>query len=135
MSEARPRGANVGRAAATVSVLFLVAAALAIGDVGSCGDEVLHVEQGERLLRYYRTSGADRSALSFRNLRLYGGLFDLLSTLSVGALPGLPAHHVRHALTALSGSVGVYFAARIAALFGGAPAAWLAGLLLLTTPR
>ena len=45
-------------------------------DFGITGDEEVQKIYGEKILSYFETDGEDKSALDYKNLYYYGGLFD-----------------------------------------------------------
>ena len=55
-----------------VAVLMLAT----VGDYGMTGDEGVQHRYGRRLLRYYLTLGADRSAAADEDVSMYGGFFE-----------------------------------------------------------
>ncbi len=116
------------------AIIFALAGAFLLPQVGISFDEPLHREQGIRLLRYYASGGADLGFEQLINLRFYGGLFDLAGALLERALGTTPWHVGRHALTLGCGALGVALAAAIAARLGGRRAGWTAGVFLAATP-
>jgi hypothetical protein len=84
---------------------------------------------GERLVALYGSGFADQRALSFVNLYMYGGGFDLFAALAARVLP-LDVFEVRRLAGAVVGLIGLLVTWRIGRRIGG-PAAGLIGLLLL----
>jgi len=83
----RPALAAFGRSdASTVSLLgALVLVVLAtFGDYAISNDEEVQQHYGELIIAYYTSGFADRAAFGFRNLYLYGGLFDIVAVLLGG---------------------------------------------------
>lgn len=95
-------------------------------------EEVQHV-YGRLLLDYYRSGLIDLAAFQYKNLYLYGGLFDLLAASAERLLPAMNVWDLRHLLTALFGVGGLFAVYRTARLLAGEAAALSAvGLLMLT---
>lgn len=83
---------------------------LSFGQHGISNDEEVQHIYGRLLLAYYQSGLTDLSAFGYKNLYLYGGLFDMLAALGEACLP-LPLWDMRHLLSALfgmAGMVGVY---------------------------
>ncbi len=75
---------------ATAAGVLLLTAAVAIAtfrDYGLGWDDYTHSQYGQLLLSLYGSGFADKRALSFVNLYMYGGGFDILATLSAKILP------------------------------------------------
>src|ERR1700732_5247538 len=72
-----------------VAVLVAVAgvALMTFRDYGLGWDDYTHSEYGELLLALYGSGFADRRALSFVNLYMYGGGFDMLAALGAKGAP------------------------------------------------
>jgi hypothetical protein len=113
-------------------VLLVVAPRLAL-DAGITWDEPAQLEYGNRVLAWFRSAGRDTSALSYRDLYLYGGLFDLPAQWLVSLLPFPPAD-TRHVLTALVALLGVVATWLCANSIAGARAGFIAALVLVLTP-
>src|SRR5438132_9511364 len=73
---------RVDRAAVAVLVIVAAIAALTFRDYGLGWDDYTHAQYGDLLLALYRSGFADRRALSFVNLYMYGGGFDMLAALA-----------------------------------------------------
>jgi hypothetical protein len=114
-----------------VLVLFLVAAAAALTfrSYGLGWDDYTHAQYGELLLTYYRSGFADQRALSFVNLEMYGGGFDMAAELLAKFLP-LNLFETRRLAGALIGVIGLAVTWRLARRLGG-PAAGLVAVILL----
>jgi 4-amino-4-deoxy-L-arabinose transferase-like glycosyltransferase len=116
-------------------VLALVAllAGLTFRDYGLGWDDFSHAQYGALLLKYYQSSLTDQSALSFVNLYLYGGGFDMAAALLAKVLPfGL--FETRRLAGAVIGLIGLFATWRIARRAGGSMAGFAALLLLATCP-
>lgn len=96
-------------------------------------DDYTHSEYGDLLLAYYSSGFTDRRALSFVNLYMYGGGFDLLCALVDKVLP-IDLFEVRRLVGALVGIVGLAVVWRLARRLGGAVAGLLSLVLLATIP-
>lgn len=94
---------------------------------GISGDEVDMNEYGKTILDYFLSFGSDKSvfrtseeivAAKIYNynrdnvVQYYGGLFDLICAI-VNKFSPLDEYTTRHVLNALTGFIGIYFAARI----------------------
>jgi hypothetical protein len=135
-ASARKRSHSVNIAdVIAVGVLLLVAAiaALTFRDYGLGWDDYAHAEYGDLLLALYGSGFADRRALSFVNLYMYGGAFDMLAALLAKALPfGL--FETRRLTGAIVGVAGLIITWRIARRVAGPPGGLIALLLLATCP-
>jgi hypothetical protein len=117
------------RLALAVLVLAACVAGVIFRDYGLGWDDFAHAEYGERLVALYSSGFADQGALSFVNLYMYGGGFDLLAALAAKVLP-LDLFEVRRLAGAVVGLIGLFTTWRIGRRIGG-PAAGVIGLLLL----
>ena len=118
---------------AAVGVLLLVAAiaALTYRAYGLGWDDYTHAQYGELLLKYYGSGLSDQRALSFVNLYMYGGGFDMAASLLNKILPS-DLFETRRLFGAIVGLVGLLVAWRLARRLGG-PIAGLAALILLAS--
>ncbi|MBI4182918.1 MAG: hypothetical protein HY521_02835 [Proteobacteria bacterium] len=108
---------------------------LTFGDYGVSNDEEVQHRYGAKLIAFYLSGFRDRSALSFENLYLYGGLFDMAANVIERALPVFDPYDTRHLLSGLVGVGGIAAAWRLARLLAGPRAGFLAlALLALTAP-
>jgi hypothetical protein len=116
-----------------VAVLVVVAgvALMTFRDYGLGWDDYTHSEYGERLVALYGSGFADRRALSFVNLYMYGGGFDIMATLAAKVSP-FTLFETRRLVGALVGLVGLAVTWRIGRRVGG-PLAGFAALVLLAT--
>jgi hypothetical protein len=112
----------------TLAVAGLVAA-LTFRDYGLGWDDYTHAEYADLLLRMYATGFHDTGALSFANLYMYGGGFDMAAALLHKIIP-LELFETRRLLGAVVGVIGLAVTWRLARRVGG-PLAGLAALLLL----
>jgi len=121
--------------AMAIGVLVLVAAiaALTFRDYGLGWDDYTHSQYGGLLLSLYDSGFADRRALSFVNLYMYGGGFDLVAAAFAKILPfGL--FETRRLVGAAVGIVGLFFTWRLGRRLGGPLAGLIALVLLATCP-
>jgi hypothetical protein len=112
-------------------VLAVVAliAALTFRDYGLGWDDYTHAEYADLLLRMYGSGFKDTAALSFANLYMYGGGFDMAAALLHKVIP-LELFETRRLLGAIIGVIGLAVTWRLGRRIGG-PLAGLAALLLL----
>jgi hypothetical protein len=113
-------------------LVLLATSAVALAtfrDYGLGWDDYTHAQMGEKLLALYGSGWRDREALSFVNLYMYGGGFDMLAALAAKVLP-LPLFETRRLVGAAIGIVGLFVTWRIGRRLGG-PLAGLVALVLL----
>jgi hypothetical protein len=113
---------------------FLIAglallAALTFRHYGISNDEEVQHRYGEMIVGYYASGFEDRSLFDYRNLYLYGGLFDIVAVLLAKILP-LDVYSLRHLLSAMTGVAGIGAAAAVARLIAGARAGLITALVL-----
>jgi hypothetical protein len=116
--------------------MLTVAAAVAFAtfrDYGLGWDDYTHSQYGALLVSLYRSNFADQRALSFVNLYMYGGGFDILATLAGKILP-FDLFETRRLLGAVVGLVGLFATWRLGRRLGGPLAGLLAITLLATCP-
>jgi 4-amino-4-deoxy-L-arabinose transferase-like glycosyltransferase len=121
--------------ALAIAVLVFVAAIVAVTfrDYGLGWDDYTHSQYGDLLVSLYSSGFTDKRALSFVNLYMYGGGFDLLSALAAKVLPfGLFA--TRRLLGAAIGIVGLFVTWRLGRRIGGPLAGLIALVLLAACP-
>lgn len=104
-------------------------AALTFRDYGLGWDDYTHAEYADLLLRMYGSGFRDTGALSFANLYMYGGGFDMAAALLHKVFP-LELFETRRLVGAVVGIVGLAVTWRLSRRVGG-PLAGLASLLLL----
>jgi Dolichyl-phosphate-mannose-protein mannosyltransferase len=118
----------IGVLAAAAAVAFAT-----FRDYGLGWDDYTHSQYGALLVSLYRSNFADQRALSFVNLYMYGGGFDIVATLAAKILPfGL--FESRRLLGAVVGLVGLFATWRLGRRLGGPLAGLLAITLLATCP-
>lgn len=104
-------------------------ASLTFRDYGLGWDDYTHAEYADLLLRMYGSGFKDTGALSFANLYMYGGGFDMAAALLHKVIP-LELFETRRLLGAIVGIIGLGVTWRLGRRVGG-PLAGLAALLLL----
>jgi hypothetical protein len=132
-SEAIPAARWFDALAVGVLLLTAVAAAATFRDYGLGWDDYTHSQYGKLLVSLYGSGFADRRALSFVNLYMYGGGFDILATLAAKVLPfGL--FETRRLIGAAIGLVGLFITWRLGRRLGGPFAGLMAVALLAACP-
>ena len=106
---------------------------LTFRDYGIVWDAEVQDEYGKKLLAFYLSGFADRSAFSFQNLYLYGGAFDLTAAV-LNLVSPLGEYETRSLLGGLIGVLGLAGCWRLARLLGGERAGFFALVLLTLTP-
>ena len=119
-------------AATAVFAAVAFVALLTFRDYGLGWDDYTHSQYGQLLLDYYRSGLADKRALSFVNLYMYGGGFDMAAALLDRITP-FDLFETRRLFGAMIGIVGLVVTWRLARRLGGANGPWagLAAVLLL----
>lgn len=121
-----------------ILALFLFMPILSF-DYGISGDEDVQHNYGEKLVDYYLTLGEDQSALEYKNLYLYGGLFETLASGAARAFNPLfetnYEYEIRHVLNALVGCLALLIVGLFGKYLGGWRGGLLALLLLALSPR
>jgi hypothetical protein len=112
-----------------VIVVVGFVASLTFRDYGLGWDDYTHAEYADLLLRMYGSGFKDTGALSFANLYMYGGGFDMAAALLHKVIP-LELFETRRLLGAVVGIIGLSVTWRLGRRVGG-PLAGLAALLLL----
>jgi len=128
-----PTRHSVERTCDDLAILVLavvgIVAGLTFRDYGLGWDDYTHAEYADLLLRMYGSGFKDTGALSFANLYMYGGGFDMTAALLHKVIP-LELFETRRLLGAIVGMVGLAVTWRLGRRVGG-PLAGLAALLLL----
>src|SRR4051794_33102483 len=124
---------SVERTCDDLAMLALAVVAIVAGltfrDYGLGWDDYTHAEYADLLLRMYGSGFKDVGALSFANLYMYGGGFDMIAALLHKVIP-LELFETRRLLGAVVGLIGLTVTWRLARRVGG-PLAGLAALLML----
>jgi hypothetical protein len=115
--------------AVVVLAVVTLVAGLTFRDYGLGWDDYTHAEYADLLLRMYGSGFKDTGALSFANLYMYGGGFDMAAALLHKVIP-LELFETRRLLGAVVGVIGLAVTWRLARRVGG-PLAGLATLLML----
>lgn len=128
-----PQRRSVERTCDDLAMLVLAAvtviAGLTFRDYGLGWDDYTHAEYADLLLRMFGSGFRDNAALSFANLYMYGGGFDMVAALLHKVIP-LELFETRRLVGAIVGVVGLAVTWRLGRRIGG-PLAGLASLLLL----
>jgi Dolichyl-phosphate-mannose-protein mannosyltransferase len=128
-----PSRRSVERTCDDLAIFALAAVALVASltfrDYGLGWDDYTHAEYADLLLRMYGSGFKDAGALSFANLYMYGGGFDMTAALLHKVIP-LELFETRRLLGAVVGVIGLAVTWRLGRRVGG-PLAGLAALLLL----
>ena len=95
-----------------------IVAGLTFRDYGLGWDDYTHAEYADLLLRMYGSGFKDQAALSFANLYMYGGGFDMAAALLHKIIP-LELFETRRLLGAVVGLVGLAVTWRLARRVGG----------------
>ena len=89
--------------------LFLIVLILILStflDYGLTADEELQRVYGDYVISWYSSFFRDRSALSYFNLNLYGGFFEVIAQLASRIIP-LGVYETRHLINALFGCLAI----------------------------
>src|SRR5580704_16778154 len=128
-----PSRRSLERTCDDLALLVLAAvaliAALTFRDYGLGWDDYTHAEYADLLLRMYGSGFKDTAALSFANLYMYGGGFDMAAALLHKIIP-LELFETRRLVGAIVGVIGLAVTWRLGRRVGG-PLAGLVALLLL----
>src|SRR6202453_3202740 len=132
-----PSRRSVERTSDDLAILVLVAvgliASLTFRDYGLGWDDYTHAEYADLLLRMYGSGFRDTGALSFANLYMYGGGFDMVAALLHRVIP-LELFETRRLLGAIVGIIGLAVTWRLGRRVGGSLAGLAALLLLALCP-
>ncbi len=118
-------------AAIAMLIAFSITAISTFRDYGLGWDDYTHSQYGELLLQLYGSGFRDTRALSFVNLYMYGGGFDMAAALAAKVLP-VDLFETRRLIGAAVGIVGLLATWRLGRRLGG-PFAGLSALVLLAT--
>ncbi len=109
--------------------MLIVLVAFTFGDYAISNDEEVQQRYGELIVAYYASGFVDQALFHFRNLYLYGGLFDVIAVGLEKLIP-LDPYAVRHLLTALTGVGGIAAVWAAARTIAGPRAGLLAAVAL-----
>jgi hypothetical protein len=118
-----------------IAVLAVVAAIawLTFRDYGLGWDDYTHAEYGDLLLSLYGSGFHDTRALSFVNLYMYGGGFDMLAAALAKLVP-FDLFETRRLAGAAIGLIGLFIVWRLGRRIGGSKAGLFALVLLCVSP-
>jgi hypothetical protein len=116
-------------AAALLIAALLVMALLVFRDYAISNDEEVQHRYGELILAYYASGFEDLSVFQYKNLYLYGGLFDV-AAIQIGRVVPVDVYVVRHVLCCVIGIGGLAATWMTARLVAGPRAGLLAVLVL-----
>ena len=128
-SDAATAARRLDTVAIVVLALIAAIAAATFRDYGLGWDDYTHAQYGQLLLSLYSTGFADNRALSFVNLYMYGGGYDLIATIAAKFLP-LGLFETRRLVGAAIGVIGLFVTWRLGRRVGG-PLVGLITLILL----
>ncbi len=120
-------------AAIAVLIAVGIAALFTFRDYGLGWDDYTHSQYGDLLLSLFSSGYRDNRALSFVNLYMYGGGFDMAAALAAKVLP-FDLFETRRLIGATVGIVGMLATWRLARRLGGSLAGLSALTLLATCP-
>jgi hypothetical protein len=132
MRKWKERWAGVDRydvAACVLFVTLIVLVAATFHDYAISNDEEVQQHYGALIVAYYASGFADQALFHFRDLYLYGGLFDIIAVGLQKILP-LDPYDVRHLLCAYIGIGGIGAVWATARMIGGSRAGLLAAAAL-----
>ncbi len=124
-----PRADGYDLAAVLLFGALVVLVAVTFGDYAISNDEEVQQRYGELIVAYYASGFVDQALFHFRNLYLYGGLFDIVAVGLEKLIP-LDPYAVRHLLTALTGVGGIAAVWATARTIAGPRAGFLAAAAL-----
>lgn len=132
-SESIPAARVLDALALCVLAVTAAIACATFRDYGLGWDDYTHSQYGALLVTLYRSGFTDQRALSFVNLYMYGGGFDMIATLAAKVLPfGL--FETRRLVGAIIGLIGLFATWRLGRRLGGPFAGLVALVLLVTCP-
>src|SRR5664279_4493519 len=99
-------------------------------DYAVSNDEGLQHHYGQLILEYYRSGMTDETVFGFRDLYLYGGLFDIVAVRLSEIFASIDVYDIRHILCALIGISGIAATAATARTISGSRAGFIAAVAL-----
>jgi len=124
---------NYERLSCCLFILLPIIALITFQDYGISWDEYVQNQYGKYVLNFYKSFFSDKSALSYSDLFLYGGLFDGLAAL-LNYISPYGEYETRHLLNAQIGIIGILGCWKVAYFLSGPKAAFRSALLLTLTP-
>jgi hypothetical protein len=122
------------RVASALLLAILTAAMMAtVLDYGMTGDEGVQHRYARRVLRWYATLGADRSAVAEEDISMYGGFFELLAEGAASRSP-LDPFETRHVVNVAFALAAVGSALAMGRRLAGPLGGVLSALFLILTP-
>ena len=123
--DAGSRSRATDRVSLAILIALMVLAVLLFRDYGISNDEEVQHRYGELIINYYESGFRDTALFNYKNLYLYGGLFDIVAVGLARLLPFDPflIRHLLSAMIGVGGMAGVWATAR---LVGGARAGLIA---------
>jgi hypothetical protein len=111
-AERRLRGPD--RVSVVILIALVVLALLLFRDYGISNDEEVQHRYGELIIDYYASGFRDTAVFNYKNLYLYGGLFDIVAVGLAKVLPFDPflIRHLLSAMIGVAGMAGVWATAR-----------------------
>lgn len=88
-------------------------------DYGITGDEQVQKEYGEKVMAYFDSDGKDKSALNYKNLYYYGGMFDYYAARLHSWFPSWDVYELRHVLNSFFGFILILFTGFLAKQVSG----------------
>jgi hypothetical protein len=116
-------------ATAALFAVLIVIIGVTFRDYAISNDEEVQQHYGALIVAYYASGFVDQQLFHFRDLYLYGGLFDVLAVGLEKILP-LDIYDVRHLLSALIGVGGIAAVWAAARAIGGSRAGFFAAAAL-----
>ncbi|MBX2815452.1 MAG: tetratricopeptide repeat protein [Saprospiraceae bacterium] len=121
-----------------VSVLMLISMLAMSGSAGISGDEFRYRRQSEKVFKYFRTGGEDKSAVTRSGIdpqHYNAQSFDVVMSWLEKVVKPKDAFKMRHRFNALVGWIGIFFAGLLMGRMFGWQFGILAMLLLFCSPR
>lgn len=116
---------NADRISVAMLCGLVVLAVLIFRDYGISNDEEVQHRYGELIVNYYLSGFRDSALFNYRNLYLYGGLFDVVAV-GVARLLPFDVFLIRHFLSAMIGIAGIAGTWATARLVAGPRAGFVA---------
>ncbi len=114
-----------------LSVLIIIL--ITFLDYGLTADEEFQRVYGDYVISWYTSFFRDRSALSYFNLNLYGGFFEVIAQLASRVIP-LGVYETRHLINALFGLLAIVTTYKLGSRLSNPMGGLLSALFLTVTP-